>query len=98
MEDKCIEQANVFKALSEPNRLMIVDMLSLGELCACKILEELNITQPTLSHHMKILCDCGLVKVRREGKWIHYSLNPENIKKMQQLFCDITSSAKRCTC
>lgn len=98
MEDKCIEQANIFKALSEPNRLMIVDMLSCGELCACKILEELNITQPTLSHHMKILCDCGLVKVRREGKWMHYCINPENIKKMQQLFCDITSGAKRCTC
>ncbi len=52
-------------------------MLSCGELCACEILEKFSITQPTLSHHMKILCDCGLVNGRKEGKWMHYSLNGE---------------------
>ena len=46
MKNKYVEQANIFKSLSEPNRLMIVDMLSCGEICACKILENLNITQP----------------------------------------------------
>ena len=54
-----------FKALADTNRLMIVDMLSCGEMCACEILEKFNITQPTLSHHMKILCDCGLVSGRK---------------------------------
>ena len=98
MKNQYVEQANIFKALSEPNRLMIVDMLSCGEICACKILEELNITQPTLSHHMKILCDCGLVNVRREGKWMHYSLNSENIKKIKQVFHDITSDSENCIC
>jgi ArsR family transcriptional regulator, arsenate/arsenite/antimonite-responsive transcriptional repressor len=70
-----MDYALVFKALGDENRLQIVRMLSGGEKCACKLLEQIVITQPTLSHHMKILCDCGLVNVRREGKWSHYSLN-----------------------
>ena len=98
MKNEYVVQANIFKSLSEPNRLMIVDMLSCGEICACKILEKLNITQPTLSHHMKILCDCGLVNGRREGKWIHYSLNFENIKKMKQVVHNITSDSEDCIC
>ena len=65
--------ARIFKVMSDPKRLKIIDMLSGGELCACKLLETLNITQPTLSHHMKILCDNGIVNVRKEGKWSHYS-------------------------
>ncbi|MBQ8178869.1 MAG: winged helix-turn-helix transcriptional regulator, partial [Candidatus Methanomethylophilaceae archaeon] len=64
----------VMKALSDRNRLRIVEMLSDGELCACRLLEELDITQPTLSHHMSILCRSGLVNVRKEGQWSHYSL------------------------
>ncbi|MEA5092646.1 hypothetical protein SDC9_32785 [bioreactor metagenome] len=70
-----IDYALIFKALGDENRLQIVRMLSGGEKCACKLLEQFVITQPTLSHHMKILCECGLVDVRREGKWSHYSLN-----------------------
>lgn len=64
----------IFKALGDTTRLQIVLMLTKGEMCACKILERFEITQPTLSHHMKILCDCGLVTVRKEGKWSYYSL------------------------
>ena len=48
-----------------------------GERCACELLEQLQITQPTLSHHMKTLEDCGLVSTRRKGKWSHYSLNSD---------------------
>ena len=69
--------ANVFKAFCDENRIKILEMLKTGEKCACKLLEELNVTQPTLSHHMKILCECGLVKSRKEGKWHHYSMNTE---------------------
>lgn len=94
MVNKYIENANLFKALSDPNRLMILDMLSSGELCACKILEEMNITQPTLSHHMKTLCDCGLVEARREGKWMHYSVNPHRLQKVTKILGSITESSK----
>ena len=65
----------ICKALSDTNRLEIVRMLSDGEKCGCKILDKFNITQPTLSHHMKILVDCGIVNDRKEGKWYYYSLN-----------------------
>lgn len=75
LPDKYAKQALVFKALAEPNRLKIIKMLSQGEHCACEILESLQITQPTLSHHMKILIECELVVGRKEGIWMHYSLN-----------------------
>ena len=65
----------ICKALGDPNRLKIVESLSDGEKCACHLLEELNITQPTLSHHMSVLNDCGLVHDRKEGRWHYYSLN-----------------------
>ena len=70
-----IDAAKICRALGDPNRLQIVQMLSGGEMCACRLLDHFQITQPTLSHHMKILCECGLVDTRREGKWSHYSLN-----------------------
>ena len=70
-----IDVALICKALGDPKRLQIVQLLSGGEMCACKLLERFEITQPTLSHHMKILCECGLVEARKEGKWSHYSLN-----------------------
>lgn len=56
-------------------------MLSDGEKCGCKILDKFNITQPTLSHHMKILVDCGIVNDRKEGKWYYYSLNKKVIRE-----------------
>jgi len=67
--------AEVFKAFSDENRLKILEMLRSGEKCACILLEKMNITQPTLSHHMKILCGSGIVVSRRDGKWVHYSIS-----------------------
>ena len=92
------EHSIYFKALSDPNRLMIIDMLSCGELCACVILEKFNITQPTLSHHMKILCDCGLVNGRKEGKWIYYSLDFESIKSFKKFLEALTTTKQDCIC
>ena len=77
---------------------MIVDMLSCGELCACKILEKFNITQPTLSHHMKILCDCGLVRGRKEGKWTYYSLNDDKVRDFKDFLSSITTDKEDCIC
>ena len=92
------EYARLFKTLSDPNRLMILDMLSCGELCACVILEKFQITQPTLSHHMKTLCDCKLVNGRKDGKWTYYSLNNETTQSVKN-FLEITTTAKEnCIC
>lgn len=69
--------ATIFKAFCDENRIKIIELLRTGEKCACKLLEEINVTQPTLSHHMKILCDSGIVLGRKEGKWTHYSISPD---------------------
>ena len=92
------EKHLLFKALADPTRLEIVEMISCGELCACKILERFNITQPSLSHHMKILCDCGLVNGRKEGKWTYYSLCEKTVQEFKALLADITSCQENCTC
>lgn len=94
--EKYLEYTTIFKALADPKRAMIVDMLSCGELCACMILERFGISQSTLSHHMKLLCECGLVKGRNEGKWTYYSLDADTISKAKQFFCDITSDKENC--
>ncbi|MFR6065057.1 MAG: ArsR/SmtB family transcription factor [Eubacterium sp.] len=73
MDDK--KTALIFKAFCDENRIKILRLLSTGEKCACKLLEELDVTQPTLSHHMKILCDSGVVSGRKDGKWMHYSIS-----------------------
>lgn len=96
--EKYLEHTKVFKALGDPKRAVIVDMLSCGELCACKILEKFEMSQSTLSHHMKLLCECGLVKGREEGKWTYYSLNTEIVNKTKQFLSDITSDKKNCIC
>ncbi|HAS91121.1 MAG TPA: transcriptional regulator [Clostridiales bacterium] len=88
MKNKYDKAALIFKALSDPNRLAIMNMIKMEEKCACKLLEELHITQPTLSYHMKTLCDVGLVKSRREGKWMHYSINTELFEEVKQIFIE----------
>jgi ArsR family transcriptional regulator len=85
MDERYNQMALTLKALSDPNRLVIIDYLTDGEQCACKILEQLRISQPTLSHHMRILCATNLVHCRREGKWIHYSLNSEKFSEIREL-------------
>lgn len=84
-----MDYALICKALGDGNRLQIVEMLSDGEKCACKLLERFQITQPTLSHHMRILCECGLVDVRKEGKWSHYSLNEEILGAFKTYICGL---------
>ncbi len=92
------ERTKVFKALGDPKRAMIVDMLSWGELCACMILERFEMSQSTLSHHMKLLCESGLVKGTEKGKWTYYSLDTEMISKTKHFFDTITSDKENCIC
>lgn len=91
MESKYERNAKVFKALCDSNRLMILEMLQSGERCACEILEDLNIGQSTLSHHMKILTESGIVEGRRDGKWMYYSLSKVGCEAAKNLLDEITS-------
>ena len=81
----------IFKALCDENRVQIFRLLQNGEKCACKLLEAMQCTQPTLSHHMKILCESGIVSGREEGKWTHYRIDSEGSRKALQLLSDITT-------
>ncbi|MDD3400516.1 MAG: metalloregulator ArsR/SmtB family transcription factor [Eubacteriales bacterium] len=92
--------AAISKALSDDNRLKIVLLLADGEKCACKLLEAFDISQPTLSHHMKTLCACGLVLARKDGKWNHYSLNCHTLNEFAQFVAGLScgSSKKGCGC
>lgn len=79
------DTVKVFKAFCDENRLRILEMLRTGEKCACKLLDDLQITQSTLSHHMKILCDADIVQGRKDGKWVYYSVNPKGANRAREL-------------
>ena len=98
MEQVYLDTAKILKAMSDPKRLRIVDMLSCGELCACKILEAFQITQPTLSHDMKVLLEAGIVCDRHEGKNIFYSLNEERLAAFQNTLRSIMTEKANCIC
>ncbi|MBB6477496.1 ArsR family transcriptional regulator [Negativicoccus succinicivorans] len=88
------EDVKRMKALTDENRLAIMLALQHGEKCGCDLLEELNISQPTLSHHMKILANSGLVDYYKEGRWIYYSISAKGV----QAFRDMIAFYARCDC
>lgn len=93
-----LQYASTFKALGDETRLKIIEMLSCGELCACDILEAFQITQPTLSYHMKILTDCGLVIGRKDGAWMRYTNNEDVVEKIREFWDFITTEQESCIC
>lgn len=86
--------AAMFKAFADENRIQILELLRDGERCACMLLEEMKITQPTLSHHMKILCDSGIVVGRKEGKWMHYSISEDGLENVRNYVDELIVNAK----
>lgn len=81
MEEKTY--INVCKAFSDRNRMKIFKMLLEKDMCAFEILKFLNCSQPTLSYHMKLLTDCGIVNGEKRGLWMHYSVNYELLDEFQ---------------
>ena len=96
------ETTRIFKALCDANRIRIMELLQSGEKCACVLLDDLQITQPTLSHHMKILCDSDIVTGRKEGKWTYYSISSEGasaaVKRLQELTKVISTRKDKSCC
>ncbi len=72
-------QAKVFKALGDPTRLKIIELLSEGELCVCEIIPKTGKSQPATSSHLKVLYEAGLVKSRKEGLSVYYKLSNESV-------------------
>ena len=86
-----IKYADTFKTLSDSNRLRILSMINKeNEICACKILEQLNITQPTLVYHMKMLIDVGLVSCYKKGTWCIYKIEKGQLDKVKVFLNDFS--------
>lgn len=75
-------ESKILKAISDENRLKIIDLLSNGEMCACDILKYFNFSQPTLSHHMKVLLDCKIINCKKEGTSNKYTLDIKNLNNL----------------
>ncbi len=87
------ERAKVFKALCDERRQRILELLHSGEKCACVLIDEMAMPQSSLSYHMKILCDSGIVTSREEGKWTYYQISTQGSEKAIGLLKEITAAA-----
>ena len=85
----------LFHALSDETRLAIVQRLRSGEKCVCDLTDLLDAAQSRLSFHLKVLKDAGLVSDRKEGRWVHYSLNRDAFAELQSLLGEMKPSSRR---
>ncbi len=84
--DDATELARAFSALADPVRLRLLSILAAstaGEVCVCDFVGPLGRSQPTVSHHLKVLSDVGLIEGRRRGKWVWYSLDRDRLREVQ---------------
>ena len=81
------------QALADGNRLRILDALRDGERCVCRLEESLELPQPLLSHHLKVLREVGLVSGRKDGRWVHYSIVPAALSELETLLAEIRDDA-----
>lgn len=102
MATEYAENAKVFKAFCDENRLRILELLRGGEKCACVLLEQLNLGQSGLSYHMKLLVESGIVESRQEGKWTHYKICEKGCAQAEALLKRLTtpntSEDENCSC
>ena len=89
--------AEIFKAFCDENRIKILKLLQSGEKCACHLNDEINVSQPTMSHHMKVLCDSGIVVGHKQGKWIYYSISAKGLQVAVECLKELTDvSGENC--
>lgn len=87
-EDGAQQLARVFKALGDPTRVRLVSLIAAAEgaeACICDLTEPVGLSQPTVSHHMKLLADAGLVTREQRGKWAYYRLEPEAFEGLRRV-------------
>ena len=85
---------SVFKALSEETRLRIIKLLEGGELCVCDLVTALDMSQPKVSFHLNVLKGAGLIKDRKQGKWSHYRIDPDDMFR-RMLILSVTEKIGR---
>lgn len=89
------QAARAFHALSEPTRLRIIDLLRRGERCVCDLTEVLETGQSRLSFHLRALKDAGLVKDRRDGRWVYYSLDEGAVQRLSEVLTACCAAGPR---
>lgn len=89
------ELAAMMRALGDENRIRIVTMLIPGERCANELLEELAFSQPTLSHHIRLLCDAGVLESRKAGKWIYYRIDEAHLSALAEVLASWKTAGER---
>lgn len=93
------KKAEIYKALGDETRLEIITMLFGKELCVCDIIDACTKSQPAISHHLKILKHAGLLQDRKEGKWVFYRINYEQVKVIKSFIDNIMTHENDCvTC
>lgn len=84
-EGDAADLATRFKALSDPARLRILSLIAArDEVCGCELVEPLGLAQPTVSHHLKVLTEAGLLSRERRGRWIHYSVDAASVEGLRE--------------
>jgi ArsR family transcriptional regulator len=96
-DDLAPRVARWFHALSDETRLRIVDRLSDGEKCVCDLTDLLDAAQSRLSFHLKTLKDAGILKDRRDGRWVYYSLNPDVVEDLEHFIGSLTNCCRQLT-
>ena len=86
-------RSGIFQALSDENRLRIIEVLREGERCVCDLQSSLDLGQSLLSHHLKALRDAGMVRTRKEGRWVHYSLAIDVLAELEAYFASVCGDA-----
>ena len=97
-EQEAIQLARVFKALGDPVRLRLLSMIAShpkGEACVCDLTAAFDLSQPTISHHLKLLRQAGLITAERRGTWVYYRLIPETTDRLARILTRRTATADR---
>ncbi len=89
------ELAKVLKAAADPKRLQMLDLLSCGMMCACDFTEKLGVSQPNVSHHLKILREAGLITANKRGRWVDYKINHEKTDWLQEKFGQVVAECPK---
>jgi len=98
LSNQHFKNAKIFKAFCDETRLMALSLLQSGEKCACELLVRVKVSQSTLSHHMKILVESGVVNARKEGKWMYYSINEQSSEAAASLLRSLTTVRPKKPC
>ena len=91
MKEEYIAHARIFRAFCDENRLRVLELLRDGERCACDLKDHMEIGQPALSYHMKLLVESGIVESRQEGKWTYYRISAQGARAAGEILVQLTT-------